>query len=90
MHTLWFFCIMVLFIFVLFMFHYNVFSKYSDELQAIGAISNVLLVVIIFFWTKKDTDKERQKQQEIKWFMEFLWPGINREKVVFENVFRKK
>lgn len=73
------FFIVVLFLFGLLMFYYSVFTNYSAELQAIGAISNIFLVVIIYLWTKKDTDKELQKQQEIKWFIEFLWPGINKE-----------
>lgn len=58
-------------------------SNNTDQFQAIGAIANVFLVGLIYFWSKKDKRKDNIDEQKLKWFLENLLPDFKKE---FNNI----
>lgn len=58
---------------------WNWLSNNTDQFQAIGAIANVFLVGLVYFWSKNDKKKDNVDEQKLKWFLENLLPDFKKE-----------
>ena len=49
----------------------------SDALQGLGAVANILIVILLFLLGRKDKNKEYRDNQKLRWFMDFILPDFS-------------
>ena len=53
------------------------FTDNSDALQGLGALANILIVILLFLLGRKDKNKEYRDNQKLRWFMDFILPDFS-------------